>query len=349
MVARLAAIPLALSVVVSAIQTDLVPSVSRDLDRVLSDSEKDGFTGVFIVRRGDYVVSGKAYGSGSCERSERLTLDSVFDIGSITKVFTAAAVLRAQQDGLLRVDAPLRSFFSDLPPDKEGITVLQLLQHESGFPESAGEDETIVRRDVFLRSVFSQPLAHPPGAHKTYSNIGYSILAAILEKKSGRPFEEYLREAVIAPTHAHVAYSWQGPALPKFACGFREGLAWGSTRDYFSINGPSWYLLGNGGLLTSAGDLDRWFRALIDGTILDPESTRLIVETLTRKGQSGRRVLSVGGSNLIFTSEYLWWPDSNVSAVFLSSTAEWPKEKLLPRLAKALEPLLADHATEPAR
>lgn len=339
--ARLVAGILAIFLAATPSRAGTKPEVVRAIDRILRDAESKGFSGVVILRRKDALLFRAAYGPGSCDRSGKLSIDSVFDIGSITKVFTGAAILRAAHDGLISLDAPLRDFFDDVPPDKREITIGQLLQHTSGLADSLGEDECLIGREFFLRKAFAQPLVSKPGERKSYSNTGFSILAAILEKRSGLDYEEYLRAKVVIPTGARVAYSWGARPKEKFACGFREGLAWGSTRDYFSPKGPSWYLMGNGGLLASALDLDRWLDELLAGRILDPASTQMVADALSSTDKSGRRTVAVGGSNLIFTSQYLRWPEGEVTLLLFTSTAEWPKERILPALREAITPLLA--------
>jgi CubicO group peptidase (beta-lactamase class C family) len=218
----------------ASLHAEVDSEIAVALESVLRHAEAEGFSGVLLVRRGQTNVFLGAYGPGSCDRAQKLSTDYIFDIGLITKVFTAAAILRAQQDGLLALNQPLHAFFPNVPTDKQDITIIQLLQHQSGFPESLGEDETIIKRNFFLRDALARPLAHKPGERTSYSNTGYSMAAAILENASGQRYEEFLRQRVVAPSGARVGYSWAGAASDKFACGFREKLPWGSTRDYFS-------------------------------------------------------------------------------------------------------------------
>jgi CubicO group peptidase (beta-lactamase class C family) len=318
-----------------ALGGDLRNDVAREIDATLREAAEHGFSGVILVHDSKTSVINKGYGWASCGRTEPVTSAHQFDIGSITKVFTAAAILRAQMDTVLSLSTPLKEVFPGVPADKADITIMQLLTHMSGFPESLGDDETLIRREFFLRKAFATPLQAPPGEKFIYSNTGYSILAAILEVRTRQPYEAYLREKVLAPARTP-AISYTTSRNSKLACGFLTGLPWGSTAEYFGRFGPSWYLVGNGALMASTGELDRWFDALLAGKILDRASTDLLIARLTRTDAKGNRIFVISGANLIFSSHYQRWIDSGIVMILFTSNDQWPKEKVIPLLRNSL-------------
>jgi CubicO group peptidase (beta-lactamase class C family) len=282
----------------------LALSLPAGLDAAVDRVERAGSGGVLLVRAHGKVYR-RAWGPG-------VKPEQLYDIGSITKVFTAAAVLKT-----LPPELTVGDVFPSAPPDKAALTVEQLLTHRSGLPDSLGLDETLVKRDFFLEKLWKAPLEKPQ-----YSNAAYSLLAAMLEVRTGKPYESFIRRPI--------AYERSGDR----AIGTLRGMRWGSTADYFGPDGrPSWYLLGNGGLMASIDELDRWFAEL---WAEDSPASRAIRERLTRKDKWGRTIVFSSGSNLIFSSHYEWWPDDGVVFILFTSDSEWPKEKLLPELRPAI-------------
>jgi CubicO group peptidase (beta-lactamase class C family) len=311
--------------------------IGRRIDQALETAAAEGGAGVLRVRRGAQIVLERAFGT-SCEGGEPMTVDHLFDIGSITKVMTAAAVLAAVEAKQLTLETSVGEIFPRAPADQRSITVGELLMHRSGLPESLGLDETLVKRPFFLEQLFATAIEPLSEGEKRYSNAGFSLLAAILEERTGQSYEEDVRKRVLAPPGVGIAYATPPERAHRLACGSLRGLPWGSTADYFGAMGPSWYLLGNGGLIASAAELDRWFAALWEGQILGPESTATLRSALSHQDKQGRSIVLASGSNLIFSSLYESWPDDDLVFILLTSNADWPKERLVP----LIRPLLAE-------
>jgi CubicO group peptidase (beta-lactamase class C family) len=300
-------------------------SPRQQIDDVLSAAE----------RRGEHVLYRRAWGAG-------LTADHLFDIGSITKVMTAAAILHAVEDGKLSLDTRAGEVFREAPEPIHSMTVQQLLTHRSGLGDSLGLDETLINRTFFLAELFAAKVEPLPEGQTRYSNAGYSLLAAMLEQRTGTRFEDYARRHVFAPAGVHIGYSIDRAQRRRLARGTLRGMPWGSTADYFGPDGPSWYLRGNGGLIASARDLDRWFDALWNEKLLGHASTELIRAALMRHDKSGRRILFSSGANTIFSSQYERWPDDDAVVILLTSHSEWPKEKLMPELRGPIAELITE-------
>lgn len=173
--------------------------VAKNLDDYLSGIEKDGFAGAILLVKGDSILLRKGYGFADCQQKRRITADMVFDLGSITKTVTAVSILKLQAEGKLQVGDPISRFFDDVPPDKSAITVMQLLRHASGLQDSFGMDEDIVTKEWLVSRALGSALLFKPGEKEIYSNVGYSLLGAIIEKVSGQSYEAYVNEHVLIP------------------------------------------------------------------------------------------------------------------------------------------------------
>ena len=169
------------------------------LDIHMSALEDAGFSGTVLVAREGEIVLHKGYGLADRRREIACRPDTIFDLGSVTKQFTATAILKLEMAGKLRTDDTLAKHFEGIPRDKAGITLHQLLTHTSGLDHAYGKDENYAPRDVALQVFFKMPLLFTPGEKFHYSNPGYSILAAIVEDVSGLPYERYLRKELFEP------------------------------------------------------------------------------------------------------------------------------------------------------
>jgi len=157
------------------------------LDDYMTRLEGFGFSGTLLVAKDGDIVLSKGYGVADKSRGTPMTAETVISIGSITKQFTAAAILKLEMQGKLNVDDPITKYFPIVPPDKAGITLHHLLTHTAGLDEDyGGTDYEEVSRDEILKRVFSRPLKWEPGKRHLYSNAGYSLLGAIVEIVSGQ-------------------------------------------------------------------------------------------------------------------------------------------------------------------
>ena len=144
-------------------------------------------------------VTTEAMGLADREQGIATTTSTVFDLGSITKQLTATAVLRLEAEGLLSVDDPVSRHLDGLTAEQGRITLHQLLTHTAGLPEALGDDGEAIDRQGFIDLVAATPLDRPPGQEYAYSNVGYSLLAAVIEVVTGRSYDEHLQESVLEP------------------------------------------------------------------------------------------------------------------------------------------------------
>jgi CubicO group peptidase (beta-lactamase class C family) len=240
----------------------------------------DTFSGqVVLGSRSDILFSG-SFGMADRANEVPVTPDTLFDIGSLTKQITSAGVLLLAQEDQVSLDAPLSAFFEDVPSEFAGQSLHALLTHTAGLPLYSGGDYELADRDDFDAWLANAPVNETsPGAFH-YSNPGYSLLARIIEMRSGMDYEVFIHERLLMPAGLDgvLGYRQLLPQLPE-AAGYMENEAMGRPREQAWLSdGPSWNLRGNGGLLASADTLYRWTVALTGGEILDDEHTAMLFQ-----------------------------------------------------------------------
>lgn len=175
------------------------PTADDRIDELLAESMPDGASGTAIVAKDGDFVSCAGFGLADRESEVEADCDTVYDVMSITKQFTAAAILKLEMLGELEVDDPITTVLDAVPEDKSEITVHQLLTHTAGLVEALGDDYDELSRDALLAEALDSQLVSPPGEEHHYSNTGYSVLAAIVEIVSGQSYEAFLQEHLFEP------------------------------------------------------------------------------------------------------------------------------------------------------
>lgn len=251
-------------------------SLGERLHRLLTCAAGYGFAGALLVAKDGEVILHKGYGFADRERRLPVTTQTVFDIGSITKPFTAAAILSLEEDGRLRVSDAISRYFQSVPSDKAGITIHHLLTHTAGLQDVFGGDYDRMSRDSLIGLALGSKLLWEPGTRYRYSNAGYSLLAAIVENVSSQPYERFLRERLFQPAGlAHTGYRLVDWSHKRLAVGYRGAERWGTPLEFaWATDGPFWNLRGNGGLLSTVSDLYRWHLALETDRVLSDSSRR---------------------------------------------------------------------------
>jgi CubicO group peptidase (beta-lactamase class C family) len=321
----------------SAENTPAAVDVKRavtDTATYLSRLEKLGFAGLVLIAKNGDPVFAEGFGLADRERGLRWTPATVSTIGSITKQFTGAAILKLEEDKRLSVTDPVGRYFAAVPPDKTGITLHHLLTHSSGLsdPEDIG-DFTPVPLDEYVRKVFDQPLLFSPGSGYEYANANFSLLGAIIENLSGQSYEAFIRERLFLPCGMYET----GYQLPRWgdgrlAQGYRAGKLWGTILGRpMASDGPYWALRANGGIHSTGYDMLRWAQALLNGRVLTRESMEKYWAAHVRergadtfygygwviaKGPRGEKIITHNGGNGIFFADMAIVPDAQL-VVFL--------------------------------
>ncbi|MEO3766528.1 serine hydrolase domain-containing protein [Streptomyces sp. B8F3] len=273
------------------------PAVEKYLDEVWP---KDA-PGTVVAARGGTSVTCSGRGPADPGTGGRARCDTVYDIASMTKQFTAAAIVKLQTEGRLRVADPLSRHLDGVPADKRGITLHHLLTHTAGLPESLGDDYDPVSRTALVFAAFATPLRSPPGERHAYSNTGYSLLAAVVEEASGTDYESYLAGHLFRPAGmTDTGYVLPGWDPDRIAVEYdRKGRPQGKPMDHpWADDGPYWHLRGNGGMLSTARDMLRWHRALLGDRVLPEQAKKLLFTRYVPEGGGAGSFYGYGWSLL---------------------------------------------------
>src|SRR5262245_40995200 len=267
----------------SSAEAPAAPLVNpSDLGARLDDwLKRAGFEGSALVAQGSTVALRKGYGMSDREAGIAYDADTVFSLGSITKQFTAAAILKLEMQGKLKVEDPMARFLKAVPEDKKGITIHQLLTHTSGLESDFADDFDPVGRDEYVARALASKLRSKPGEANHYSNAGYSLLGAIVEIASGQPYERFLRDNLFLPAGMKsTGYRLAAWDPKKIAVGYKDGERWGRLTDKpWAKDGPYWALRANGAIHTTLDDVLKWHRALQGDAILsDPEKAKMFTK-----------------------------------------------------------------------
>jgi CubicO group peptidase (beta-lactamase class C family) len=247
----------------------------QDFDAYLArEAAAQRFSGAVLVARDGKPLFAKGYGMANREWDIPNTPDTKFRLGSISKMFAAAAVLKLEEAGKLKTSDPVCSFIENCPVVWTPITVHHLLTHSSGIWNFTNDPEypktwMLPSRPLQTMQRFrDKPLQFAPGTQFRYSNSGYVLLAAIVEKASSSKYEDYLKKTIFEPLGmSDTASDAWTPVLKKRASGYSRGWV---NAPYHDMTIP----LGGGDLYSTVHDLLKWDQALYGNTLLSDESKR---------------------------------------------------------------------------
>lgn len=231
-----------------------------------------------MVIQGGQVTYVQAFGSRDVARHLPVRTDTFFEIGSITKQFTAACIMQLQEAGKLQIDRPLSDYLPDAPHARE-VTLRQLLTHTSGLHDyldgPQAQMEQLASRPISYRDLIARiaklPLDFPPGSKWSYSNTGYLLLGKVIEKVSGESYRAYLQHHILGPLHMTNTYTTADEGrLADMARGYRH--AHGKVEDAPHIH-PDWGSSA-GFLVSTLSDLAKWDVALRSGKVVSTVSYR---------------------------------------------------------------------------
>lgn len=305
------------------------------LNRYMSDAVQfDHFSGVILVARGDKILLRKAYGYADAERKIRNEPTTRFRIGSVSKQFTAAAIMQLAERGKLKTSDPISRFVDAAPEAWRAITIEHLLNHTSGLvnytalKEASGDFlKSAHSHKEVLALVRNRPLVSNPGETYAYNNTGYFLLGLVVEKCSGMTLSAYLQKNIFGPYGlARTDHNLVAKPARDRALGYtvddgpftRAGAV--DMRNLFAI----------GGMSSTADDLFKWQRALRTGKVVSPKSVAKIFSP--GKGEYGygwiidrigdeRRYYHDGGVTS-FSSSLQVLPDAGISVIAISNRGD---------------------------
>lgn len=332
----------------------------------LNNSDTPGCA-VGVIRNGEFVHKA-GYGMANLELDVRISPDSVFRIASVSKQFTAAAVLLLADDGLIDLDDDIRKYLPDLAEYQAKVSIRDLLAMTSGIPDYelelvTGDDiaagsqlynlksvaggpyrmgnEDYLSIPEFYDAVKVIPLSHPPGTKFDYSNTNYFLLSMLVEAVTGQTLRSYAKEKIFVPLGMNntLFHDDMGDIIKNRATGYKEKEGGGYLTDMTNL-----YTLGDGGLHTSINDFIKWDRNFYDPRLgKDPAAFRDLMNTpnsdFVDEGWlygNGQNIESTGdgtiyshdGGWLGFTAYYIRYQDRGLSVVTLCNNADLWPSKL---------------------
>ncbi len=297
------------------------------------------FSGYLALVRDGEVVFGKAYGKVDRGKGVVATTDTRFRIGSLTKQFTAAAILTLVERGKLRTSDSIRAHLPDAPASWDEITIHHLLTHTSGIASYTADAELMNERErphtraQVIAHFRERPPEFEPGARFAYSNSGYFLLGVVIERVSGMTYEAYLKEHVLAPAGMTRTSTVDAPDAPDAAIGYTIG----DDDEVERARTPDMSVpFSAGALRSTVTDLVAWDRALA-GTAVLGEASRQRMFTVdkstyaygvNRAEQWGHDVLSHTGGIDGFTSYFARALDTRWSVIALSNNDGFEAKKV---------------------
>ena len=303
----------------SATKTELDEQIARTLSAFGAPS-----VSVAVVQDGQLAYA-RAFGSSNIERNQPATNQTRYAVGSISKQFTAAALLLAQEQGKLSIDDPVAKYFPHLTRARE-VTIRELLSHTSGYEDYAPQDYIIpawtkpTTPQAVMDTWAKKPLNFDPGTRWQYSNTNYVIAGSILEKVTGQSLVAFLQEHIFKPLGMSSVDDWAAPDDLEAAAYTRYAL--GPPRPV-AREGYGWYFAA-GELSMTPSDLAKWDIALLQRRILSPASYKeFTAEVKLKNGTSTHYALGLFLGEMNGTP--MWQHSGEVSG-FLASNSVFPEK-----------------------
>ena len=255
--------------------SDHVPTQNQRVQKMDGFVRSHDFSGVVLVARNGHVLFQKAYGLANREHGVANKLDTKFRLGSITKQFTALAVMILSEHGKLKVSDPICKYVENCPSAWSAITVHHLLTHTSGipdftdFPDNDHYDRLPMTPLETMARFRDKPLEFVPGERFNYDNSGYLVLGYIIERASGEKYEDFLRKNIYEPLGMlHSGYDHPWIVLKDRASGYARRGTEIVNAEYTEMDQP----LGGGSMYSTVGDLLRWDQALYTEKLVSQKS-----------------------------------------------------------------------------
>lgn len=239
---------------------------------------KYGFNGVVVIGQKDSVFYSGSFGYSNYRSKDTLTENTAFQLASVSKQFTAVAILQLYQQKKLKLTDSIEHFYPGFP--LKGITIHQLLTHRSGLPNYhyflqhiPTTYDTLISNQQVVEEIMSKniPIYFSPNRRYLYSNTGYAVLAAIVEKVSGLRFDAYVKANIFNPLKMEQSFIYQGIEVEKHATVATGYLYWWREAEDNYLDG----VMGDKGIYASASDLFKWDQGLYHNQIIHPDTLEL--------------------------------------------------------------------------
>jgi CubicO group peptidase (beta-lactamase class C family) len=314
------------------------------MEQVIESYVKAGaFMGTVLVARDGNVVLSRAYGSANLEWDIPNTPATKFRLGSITKQFTAASILLLEERGKLKIDDLVKTYLPDAPAAWDRITIYNLLTHTSGIPNFTALPEyrtlkvTATPVDKTIATLRDKPLDFAPGERMAYSNSGYLVLGAVIEKITGGTYGAFVAENIFKPLGmADSGYDSNTQVIARRATGYMRGPAGTVNAGYIDMSIPH----AAGALYSTTLDLLKWEQGLFGGKVVSAASLQKMTTPfkndyafgLIAKDDKGRRVISHNGGIDGFNTAMAYYPGTKTVVIALANLNGPTPDALVPQL-----------------
>jgi CubicO group peptidase (beta-lactamase class C family) len=300
------------------------------------------FMGSVLVAQKGKVLFSRGYGWADAEWSIPNSPTARFQIASMTKQFTAAAILLLEERGKLKTDDLAKKYLPDAPASWDKITIYNLLTMTSGIAGDAAEYQPNPPDRLVFRD---KPLNFEPGEKWDYSNLNYMVLGYLLERVSGHSYADFLQENIFKPLGMSDSGLDSNVAIvPHRASGYWPGADGIENAERTNISGA----LSAGGLYSTAEDLLRWEEGLFGGKVLTPASLRKMTApyrhtmfnndyacALYINHENGRLLIDYDGNSIGFTSEMAYYPEEGLDVIVLTNLNSYTTARINTALAAA--------------
>jgi CubicO group peptidase (beta-lactamase class C family) len=305
------------------------PVISVLAEKLEKEHLAGTFSGTILITQENNKLFQKSYGCSDSQSKLNNTAATIFDIGSIAKTFTAAAILHLHANGKLQLTDTLNKFYPDAPMDKQELSIKQLLVHVSGMDNFHNEtDFDQMNRAEAEQKILAMPLISAPNEKVVYSNAAYTLLAAIVERSSGQLFQQYVQQNFIAALALRNTgfYQDENITTAKLAKGYGGEDAGKTTYN----KNLTWALIGAGGMVSTVDDLVAWYNALAQGTIMPVAGVNLLLKPVNERWSlghwahyvfDGHPLIQMGGSTEYgYTALIQYLPQEDIQIVLLLNT-----------------------------
>lgn len=314
--------------------------------QVKSHLDKGDFIGSVLVARDGKVLYRSAVGMAQAEWNVPNTPETKFRLGSITKQFTAVAVLQLVEKGKINLDEPVKKYYTDAPAAWDAITIRHLLNHTSGIPSYTGQPGFFEKGSMLpmkpggiVKLTQDMALEFPPGSKFHYDNTGYVLLGAILETVTGKPYADHMREVIFDPLGMkETGYDVSAVILKNRAAGYQRGKNALENARYLDMTLP--YAAGS--LYSTVDDLLKWDQALYTEKLITAASRQKMLTPglegygygWALKKEGSHPVAEHGGGINGFSTHILRVLDEKVVVITLANMSTPGASKLAQELAK---------------
>lgn len=325
----------------------------KQIDAIFKDWDAPNTPGasVAVIQHGKLVFA-KGYGVANLEYNIPIKPETIFHVASVSKQFTAMAVVLLESDGKLALDDDVHKYLSELPDYGNKITIRNLLQHTSGVRDQwqtlalAGWNlQDVITQDQALRLIFRQKeLNFPPGTRNLYSNAGFTLLAEIVARVSGMPFPQFCAERIFTPLHMTHTHFHQD--LTQLVPG--RAYSYTNVGAGFAAAPLNYAIVGATSLFTTAGDLALWLDNFRDPKVGGPAAVaRMQEEGVVSDGTKikyglgialdtyrGLKTISHAGGDAGYRSDVIWFPEQELGVAVISNLGSFNPDRIAKSVAE---------------